>query len=84
MSQSTRGIRGALDAAEEEAQRLASRITDDTESELEDLFDHANRRLEEIFGYVLAQNAPECCDSSEPTTRSVNVPRRRAATRRWW
>lgn len=59
MSQSTRGIRGGHDAAEEEAQRLASRITDDTEPELEDLFDRANQRLEEVFGYALAQDAPE-------------------------
>jgi hypothetical protein len=59
MVQSTRGTRGGHDAAEEEANRLASRITDDTEPELEDLFDRANQRLEEIFGYALAQNVPE-------------------------
>lgn len=59
MSRSTRGIRGGRDAAEEEARRLASRITDDTGTELEDLFGRANRRLEEVFGYALAQNVPE-------------------------
>ena len=65
MSQSTRGIRDGHDAAEEEAQRLASRITDDTEPEFEDLFDRANRRLEEVFGYALALG-PEVPEELRP------------------
>lgn len=59
MSQGTNGIRGGHGAAEEEAHRLASRITDDTEPELEDLCDRTNRGLEKVFGYALAQNVPE-------------------------
>lgn len=58
MSESTRGISGAHDAAQE-AHRLASRLTDVTELEHEDICNRANRRPEEVFGYALAQSVPE-------------------------
>lgn len=47
MSESTRGISGAHDAAQE-AHRLASRLTDVTELEHEDICNRANRRPEEL------------------------------------
>jgi len=59
MSEIKRSAPGAYDAAaEEELTRLASRLSDDADLELEDVYRRANQRLEEDFGYAVAQGVP--------------------------
>ena len=58
MSAITHSIPGAYDAIEEEFDRLASRLADDAEMELEEICGRANQRLEEVFGYAVAQGVP--------------------------
>ncbi|HET7272133.1 MAG TPA: hypothetical protein VFI90_13730 [Rubrobacter sp.] len=58
MSQSTRGVPVVHDAIEEEFDRLASRLAEDVDLELEGIYRRADQRLVEIFGYAVAQGAP--------------------------
>lgn len=59
MSEIKRSASGAYDDdAEEELARLASRLGDDGDLELEDIYRRADQRVEEVFGYAAAQGVP--------------------------
>lgn len=59
MQATAHGIPGAHDdAIEEDFERLTSRLAEDADLEFEEICMRANRRLEEVFGYAIAQGVP--------------------------
>ena len=58
MLQSTRGVPVVYDAIEEEFDRLASRLAEDVDLKLEDIYRRADQRLEEVFAHAVGQGVP--------------------------
>jgi hypothetical protein len=58
MSATTHSTPGAHDVIEEEFDRLASRLAEEADLEFEEICRRANQRLEEVFGYAVAQGVP--------------------------
>ena len=58
MSETVHSIPGTHDPIESELDRLASRLAEEADLELEEICRRANQRLEEAFGYALTQDVP--------------------------
>lgn len=58
MIQGTRGVPAAYDATEEEFDRLASRLAEEVDLRLEDIYTRADQRLEEVFARAADGGGP--------------------------